>query len=83
MLQRFLDAREKEIETYKGITSFDGGVEYNKLPGVKGNWKIYGLDMPIKSLDINNGLFSKTNKNPLGGFIPITIGGYTAYNVNK
>ena len=78
-------AHEKEIETYKGITSFDGGVEmnYNKLPEVKGNWKVYGLDMPIKSLDINNGLFSKTIKNPLSGFIPITIGGYTAYNVNK
>lgn len=73
-------ARENDIERYNGITTFDGPVGLANNDKIKGNWKVYGSDMRIKAIDGNNGLFSKTIKNPLSGIIPPALLGIYYYN---
>ena len=76
-------AHEQRMERYNGITEFDGPVGLVDNDKIKGNWRIYGPDMRIKAIDGNNGLFSKTIKNPLSGIIPPALLGIYYYNNEK
>lgn len=76
-------AHEQRMERYNGITEFDGPVGLVDNDKIKGNWRIYGPDMQIKAIDGNNGLFSKTIKNPLSGIIPPALLGIYYYNNEK
>ena len=76
-------AHEQRMERYNGITEFDRPVGLVDNDKIKGNWRIYGPDMQIKAIDGNNGLFSKTIKNPLSGIIPPALLGIYYYNNEK
>lgn len=56
----------------KGV-EFSPNVEYPLNSGIKGDYTIFGEDVPVKSLRGNNGDFSKFYKGIYKSIVPITI----------